>query len=83
MDSKQIADELKDYLVKTFAIEEDEDFSYDVNLFDYGYVDSLDAVKIVAFLEEHWNIEITQKDIVLYPMNSIHEIAEVVAGKIN
>ena len=38
--------------------------------------------KIKTALEETYNIEITQKDITLYPMNTIDEIAEVVESKI-
>ena len=34
----------------------------DVNLFDYGFVDSL-APEIVFFIEENFGIEITQKKI--------------------
>ena len=73
---------LCDFIKKKFEIDDDPDFNDDVNLFEDGYVDSIDAIQIIAFVEEHWNIEITQKDLVLYPMNTINEIAEVVEGKL-
>ena len=76
-----IAKEIYDYIVDTFKIEEDEDFTADVNLFDYGYVDSLDAMKIVTDLEARFSIEITQRDLVLYPMHTINELAAVVEAK--
>ncbi len=66
-----------------FEIEaDDEDYSTDVNLFDYGYVDSMGATEIILFAEERFGIHITQKDVTLYPMNSVREIAEVISGKI-
>ena len=34
------------------------------------------------FIEDTWGVEITQKDLTLYPMNSIQEIAQVVARKL-
>ena len=34
-------------------------------------------------IEQTYNIEITQKDITLYPMNTIEEIAEVVENKLS
>ena len=70
-----------DYIVETFSIEVDIDFDADVNLFDYGYVDSLDAMTIISWLEERFNIEITQRDLMLYPMTTINELATVVKIK--
>ena len=74
---------LRNYLVTEFMIEEDDpDLTDDVHLFDYGFVDSLGAMKMILFLEETYHIEITQSDITLYPMNTISEIAAVVNGKL-
>ena len=82
MDESKIVETLTDYVRKQFDIGDDPDFSTSVNLFDYGYVDSLGAVEIINFVEEFFHCEITQKDISKYPMNSIEEIAEVVAQKL-
>ena len=82
MDIVDIIDEIRNYAIKTFDVEIDDDFTNDVNLFDYGYIDSMDATRVVLFLEENFKIEITQRDIMLYPMNSINEIAAVVKSKL-
>ena len=79
---EKIANEIRDFIVREFEVEQDEEFTDDVNLFDYGYIDSLDATKIIMFLEEHFKIEISQKDLILYPMNSISELTEVVFKKV-
>lgn len=80
---KNVKDTLRDYIIQYASIEPDEpDFSDDVDLFDYGFVDSLGATEIVLFLEETFGIEITQADITLYPMNTIEEIAGVVERKL-
>ncbi len=80
---KNVKDTLRDYIIQYAQIEPDEpDFTDGVNLFDYGFVDSLGATEIVLFLEETFGVEITQADITLYPMNSINEIAEVVERKL-
>lgn len=73
---------LYDYIRDTFEIGDDPEYTTTVHLFDYGFVDSLGATEIVAFVEEHFGIEITQKDITLYPMNTVAEIAEVVDRKL-
>ena len=41
------------------------------------------ATEVIMWLEETYQIEITQKDILLYPMDSVDEIAEVVYGKVS
>ncbi len=81
---ENIKEILRNYVLEHFEIEADDpDFSDEVHLFDYGFVDSLGATEIVLFLEEHFNIQITQKDITLYSMNTIEEIAEVVERKLS
>ncbi len=80
---KNVKNTLRDYIIQYASIEPDDpDFSDDVDLFDYGFVDSLGATEIVLFLEETFGIEITQADITLYPMNTIDEIAGVVEQKL-
>ena len=78
-----ITKEIYDYIVSTFSIELDDDFDADVHLFDYGYVDSFDAMKIITDLETRYGIQITQRDLMLYPMNTIHELAQVVKTKLD
>lgn len=80
---KNVKDTLRDYIIEYADIEADDpDFSDDVHLFDYGFVDSLGATEIVLFLEETFNVKITQEDITLYAMNTINEISEVVENKL-
>lgn len=78
-----IKDALRDF-IRSYADvpEDDRDFTDDVDLFDYGYVDSLGATEIILFLEDRFHITVTQEDITLYPMNSIDEIAEVAERKL-
>ena len=77
-----ITQEIFDYIVTTFKIGAGGGFDADVNLFDNGYVDSLGAVMIITELEGRYGIEITPRDLMLYPMSTINEIAEVVKGKV-
>lgn len=79
METKEI---LYNFLKSNFEIGEDPEFTYSAHLFDMGFVDSLGATEIILFIEEHWDIEITQRDLILYPMNTIEEIAEVIERKL-
>lgn len=80
---EEIKDTLRAFIVDKFDIGDDPDFTDEVHLFNEGFVDSFGAVEIIHFIEENYNIKITQKDITLFPMNTIEEIAEVVDSKIN
>jgi len=77
-----VIEQLQNYVREQFDIGDDPDFDIDVNLFDEGFVDSLGATEIVLYIEDAFDVKITQKDIILYPMNTIREIAEVVERKL-
>ena len=77
-----VLEQITDYVKNHFDIGDDPDFTLDVNLFDEGFVDSLGATEIVFFIEDTFQIKISQKDIILYPMNTVREIAQVVEQKL-
>lgn len=83
MTLEQIKENLYNYIMEKYELEGDPDYTTDVNLFDYGFLDSMGATEVIMWLEETYQIEITQKDILLYPMDSVDEIAEVVYGKVS
>lgn len=75
---------LEDYIRKTFKVDDDDDdFTDDVHLFDYGYIDSFGATALIVFIEDTYKIEVTNKDIMTYSMNTINEIAEFVSRKVD
>ena len=77
-----VQETISEFIKEKFEIGDDPDFNNDVHMFNEGFVDSFDAVEIIHFIEEEFGIEITQKDITLYPMNTVNEIADVVESKI-
>ena len=77
-----VLDQIANYVKDHFKIGDDPDFNLDVNLFDEGFVDSLGATEIVFFIEDTFQIKISQKDIILNPMNTVREIAQVVEQKL-
>ncbi|MBR6521839.1 MAG: acyl carrier protein [Oscillospiraceae bacterium] len=83
MNIEEIIKTLEDYIREQFDIGEDPDYNSEVDLFEYGFLDSMGAMEVIAYIEEEYSIEITQKDVVLYPMNTISEIAEVIANKLD
>ncbi len=79
---ENIRETLNQFIREHFEIGDDPDFTNDVHMFNEGFVDSFGAVEIIHFVEETYGIQITQRDITLYPMNTVNEIAAVVAKKI-
>lgn len=77
-----IEHKLFDYIRDSFDIGDDPEYTPDVHLFDSGFVDSLGAFVIINFIENTWEIKIDQRDLTLYPMNTVQEIAAVVARKL-
>lgn len=77
-----VRETISEFIKDKFEIGDDPDFTNDVHLFNEGFVDSFGAVEIIHFVEETYGIEITQKDITLFPMNTVNEIAQVVESKI-
>lgn len=82
MSVQEITDILYQFIRDKFDIGDDPDYTPEVNLFDSGFIDSMEAMEILSFVEERFQVEITQKDIMLHPMNSVAEIAAVAAGKL-
>jgi D-alanine--poly(phosphoribitol) ligase subunit 2 len=76
------AEKISEFIREQFEIGDDPDFNNDVHLFNEGFVDSFGAVEIIHFIEQTFDIKVTQKDITLYPMNTVNEIAAVVDSKL-
>jgi D-alanine--poly(phosphoribitol) ligase subunit 2 len=78
----EIAARIRAYVCERFNVPaEDLDFTNDVHLFDYGYVDSFGAVDLTLFVETQFAVKVTESDMVVYPLNTINEIADFVVKR--
>ena len=77
----EIIAKLDEFIRERCDVGDDPEYGLDVNLFDTGFMDSMGAVETITFAEQTFGVEISQKDITLYPMNTVCEIAEVVGMK--
>ncbi len=79
MQLSEVMDELRAFLKKTFKVSDsDAEFTDDVHLFDYGYVDSFGAVSIITFAKERFGVTISDKDLVVHSLNTIREISTLI-----
>lgn len=61
---------------------DDREFTRDVHIFDYGYVDSFGAVDLVSFSERTFCITVPDADLANIPMNTVNEIANYIAKRL-
>ena len=79
MEPTDVMDDLRTFIREKFEIDDnDPEFSDDVHLFDYGYVDSFGAVTIITFIHDRFNVEITDEDLIIHPLNTVREISALV-----
>lgn len=83
MPNEEITQQLEQHIRERYEIEaDDEDFDLDVHLFDYGFIDSIGATALIAHIEKTYSIQVTNQDLMLYPLNTVREIADFITKKI-
>lgn len=76
MSLESMKDGLRQFVMERFEIAADDaDFSDDVHLFDYGYVDSFGAAEMLVFVETGLGVVISDEDLVMNALNTINEIS--------
>jgi acyl carrier protein len=79
LQASDIAATIRGYIRSRYGIpDSDGDFSDDVHLFEYGYVDSFGAMELTLFVETQFDVKISESDMVLYLLNTVNQIAAFV-----
>ena len=82
MELENTISDLRGFIEERFQVPDDDpDFTEDVHLFDYGYIDSFGAVELTSFVQDKFGIQVKDTDLIAYPMNTIREIATFVAKR--
>jgi methoxymalonate biosynthesis acyl carrier protein len=80
---EDIIQHLEQHIRERYEIDsDDDDYGVDVHLFDYGFIDSMGATALIAHIESKYGIQVTNQDIMLYPLNTIREIASFIHSKL-
>lgn len=83
MSNEEFLQQLEQHIRERYEIEaDDDDFNLDVHLFDYGYIDSIGATALIAHIEKTYDVQVTNQDLMLYPLNTVREIADFISNKI-
>jgi methoxymalonate biosynthesis acyl carrier protein len=84
MQIEEIMDQIRCFIRERFGVPDtDEEFSDDVDLFNFGYIDSLGAAELTSFTEKQFQIKFTDADWVNFPLSSIREISTFVLNRRN
>lgn len=82
MEIPEITSELSEFVRRQFAVPEDDpDFNDEIDLFNYGYIDSFGAVELISFIKSRFSVQLTDSDWAASPMNTIREISQFVAKR--
>jgi D-alanine--poly(phosphoribitol) ligase subunit 2 len=82
MEIHEIADVLRGFIRQRWGVpENDPDFNDEVDLFNYGYIDSFGAVELTSFIEKQFAIKFTNSDWSNFPMSTIAQISSFVSKR--
>jgi methoxymalonate biosynthesis acyl carrier protein len=82
MQTEDIADRLRQFIRSEFGVPaDDSEFNDDVDLYNYGYVDSFGGVTLNGFVEREFQIELSEADLINVPLNTIRGISAFVAKR--
>ncbi len=70
---------IKTFIRTELIYDDEKDFDENTNLIERGIVDSMSLVRLISFLEENYNIQVQDEDIVPENFSSLHKIAGFLA----
>ena len=74
-------DKVKEFIVENFLFGDDQGLDNDASFLDNGIIDSTGILELVTFLDETFNIEIADEELVPENLDSINQIVSFLAQK--
>lgn len=74
-------EKVKEFIVENFLFGDDQGLDNDASFLDNGIIDSTGILELVTFLEETFNIEIADEELVPENLDSINQIVSFLAKK--
>jgi acyl carrier protein len=73
-------EQIKQYIVETFLYGQGT-VGDDQSLFDSGIIDSLGFIKLLAFIEETFKVDIDRSEVGMENFNTVNDILATIQGK--
>lgn len=78
----QLQEQIRNFILANLVVFDDEvEFSDDDNIFELGFVNSLFAMKLVAFIESEFQLTIESDEMEISNFNTINNIVNFIQSK--
>ena len=82
MDENSILKEVREYIIENFLLGDEEDELSDSDSFlESGLIDSTGILEVIAFLEETYDVEIADEEMIPENLDSVERVARFIASK--
>ena len=75
-------EKIKHFIIENFLFSE-RGLKDDEPLFESGIIDSLGLIKLIAFIEEKFNVSIDMSEIMIENFNTVNDIMETLKSRMN
>jgi acyl carrier protein len=76
---KQRPDKIRDFIVENFLFGEDNELKNDTSFLEEGIIDSTGVLELIEFLEEEFNIEIADEEMIPENLDSLNNLEKFMA----
>lgn len=83
MDVRAIQKEIREFVCENFMVDEGEELLDDTSFLESGLVDSTGILELIGFLEETWDVEVDDDEMVPENLDGIAKAAHFVASKLS
>ncbi len=82
MDERTILKEVREYVIENFLLgEEADELSDSESFLESGLIDSTGILELIAFLEETYDVEIEDEEMIPENLDSVQRVARFIASK--
>jgi len=74
---------VRDFIVDNFLFGDGNKLAFDTLLIEKGIIDSTGVLELVAFIEENYNVTVTDEELVQENFSSLNAIDRFLKSKIN
>jgi len=72
---------IKTFIRTELIYDDEKDFDEDTNLIERGIIDSMSLVRLISFIEENYEIQVQDEDIVPENFSSLNKISSFIAER--
>lgn len=79
---QDISNQIRKFIVDNFLFGNDENLSNDTSFLEEGIIDSTGVLELVSFLEETFNIQVDDEDLIPENLDSINNVTNYISPKL-